>query len=351
MRNLFAIFCVFGFFAMSGSLHAEDPVETKFTVMTRNVYVGANLQSIIDADTPDELLAGMANVLEDVQATDFHERAIALADEIEANKPHLIGLQEVAIWRTQTPADGPLTAATDVEYDFLAILMGELASRGLNYEVLEVFNGFNFEAPGLFDDGLKDVRFTDRDAVLGRVTSRFEFSNIKKKKFASNYTIGTGIFGDVKYKRGYESVDVTDTLNNAKFRFINTHLEVFSGAVRLAQAQQLVDSSADTSLPVVMVGDFNAQPGFSDAYDEIVSSGFADAWEEEHPNSAGLTCCQDADLGNGQSELSSRIDLVFISDGVSTRSAKRVGQDEADRTASGLWPSDHAGVVVKLKLD
>jgi hypothetical protein len=39
---------------------------------------------------------------------------------------------------------------------------------------------------------------------------------------------------------------------------------------------------------------------------------------------------------------------VLTSDDVKAHRARIVGDDPADMTASGLWPSDHAGVVARL---
>ena len=68
-----------------------------------------------------------------MQYTNFPARAEAIADEIQAKDPDLIGLQEVTKWTTGgvNPPPG---------YDFLAILQSDLASRGLDYSVAAVAN-------------------------------------------------------------------------------------------------------------------------------------------------------------------------------------------------------------------
>jgi hypothetical protein len=45
-----------------------------------------------------------------------------------------------------------------------------------------------------------------------------------------------------------------------------------------------------------------------------------------------------------------RIDLVLFRGGFGTLGAQRIGNSTADLTPSGLWPSDHAGVVTRLQL-
>jgi hypothetical protein len=65
----------------------------------------------------------------------------------------LVGLQEVALWRKQTPSDGgappfsPVTgatAATAVEIEFLALLRKQLGS---SYKVVVVKDEFDAELP------------------------------------------------------------------------------------------------------------------------------------------------------------------------------------------------------------
>jgi len=108
-------------------------------------------------------------------------------------------------------------------------------------------------------------------------------------------------------------------------------------------------------MPVIMAADFNANasdsadPTFA-TYQLLLSAGFKDAWKERHPSLPGYTCCQDEDLLNPTSLLSTRVDLVLYRGDISVRDIKLVGEKPSDRTPSGLWPSDHAGVVAGLRL-
>jgi hypothetical protein len=335
----------------ASNLQAHDAVQTNFTVMTRNVYVGADLTKIVTGS--GDIFENMRDVFRRVRRTDFEERAVALADEIEAHKPLLVGLQEVALWRTETPANGPFFDATHVEFDFLQILLDELQSRGLNYESLVVFNGFDIEAPGEFSNGLMDVRFTDRSAIIGRVTHHFDFVNLQKDRYDKEFSVPTGFFDDIDYKRGWQSVDVKIVGSSKKFRFINTHLEVFSGSVNEQQAEELLNGRADTSLPVIVVGDLNAAPNDpqTEAREMFLDAGFQDAWSELKPGSAGRTCCQRASLKNEDSKLTRRIDYVMVKGAIGLRGVSIVGESPADKTESGLWPSDHAGVAARLRRD
>jgi hypothetical protein len=55
-------------------------------------------------------------------------------------------------------------------------------------------------------------------------------------------------------------------------------------------------------------------------------------------------------LLNPVSELDRRIDPVLYRGGFTVREAAVVGDQVENRTPSGFWPSDHAGVVATLKL-
>jgi hypothetical protein len=93
------------------------------TVMTRNVYVGASLDEDLGGPLPLEQLVPLA--LEEILVKKpFALRAQLLAAEIDATKPDLIGLQEVAL--VETPG-GPV--------NYLEILLAALEFRDLHYKV------------------------------------------------------------------------------------------------------------------------------------------------------------------------------------------------------------------------
>ena len=83
---------------------------TTVTVMTRNVYLGGDINRPVRAargKSAGEALAALGQANDQVRAivdqTDFRVRSRLLAAEIAAARPDLVGLQEVALWR-QGPA-------------------------------------------------------------------------------------------------------------------------------------------------------------------------------------------------------------------------------------------------------
>ncbi len=106
-------------------------------------------------------------------------------------------------------------------------------------------------------------------------------------------------------------------------------------------------------MPILLVGDFNSKAdGTGTAtYGDLLASGFADAWTVTSPKKPSHTCCQDADPLNAESLLSRRIDLLLYRGAPIRPVATTVLGDETDdKTPSGLWPADHAGVLGILQL-
>ena len=157
----------------------------------------------------------------------------------------------------------------------------------------------------------------------------------------------------------------TPRLPRVTYRVVNTHLEATLEALpgtlqvtqampMLAQTQELVASLSTETLPVILLGDFNTPAPDGPAYKLLLDAGYMDAWQADSEGS-GNTCCQDADLRNEESDLSTRIDQIFIKgvslrEGAAIRTAT-VGDAAEDKTPGGLWPSDHAGVVAHLPVE
>jgi endonuclease/exonuclease/phosphatase family metal-dependent hydrolase len=324
------------------------------TVMTRNVYTGVDdkLNAVATATSFTDLLVKVAAVYQAYFTRNFPERAAALAVEIEATQPDLIGLQEAVLVRTQSPPDGPATPATAVALDYVQILLDALAARGLHYEVVVQSINFDAELPSALGF---DVRHTDREVILARTdlkTADLKLSNAQGGNFVTNCTIPSPTTGPITFRRGWVAVDVK--IRGKAFRLISTHLDFaclpFTSAIQQAQAAELLNGPAATELPVVLVGDLNSPgDGSGVTYNDVIAGGFSDA-----AFVAGVggvpTCCQAADLLNPVSILDNRSDYVLFRDAFVVRGADIVGADPADRTPSGLWPSDHAGVTATLQL-
>jgi len=320
-----------------------DPLK----VMTYNVYLGTAFESLFDVSSLDGIAQAAAAAWADVQATDFPARAVAIADAIEAEAPALIGLQEVELYRIQSPGDGlGGSQAQDVALDFLDVLMTELGARGLGYRVVAQVANVDVEVPMATDTGSDDIRITDHEVILAR--DYVEIAAVRQENFVSRASIPVpGSPFPITIPKGWLALEARQGAQHVLFA--STHLEVIDAAAQQAQAGELLLALADSELPVVLVGDFNSAPagGSSATYADIVAAGYGDAWPAD--GDPGYTCCQASDLANASSTLGMRIDHIFARGEVELLDATRVGHEESSRTSSGLWPSDHAGVVANVR--
>ena len=341
------------------------------TVMTRNLFLGADLSPAIAAASIPAAIDGAGEIWNEFQSTKFPERAVPLAREIKRANPDLVGLQEVALWRQQLPSDGgappisPIpgaTSATVVVQDFLAILLKELAKVGARYEVAVVQDEFEGELPvdvdgsdatgtgplAVFGSDF-DARLTMRDVILVRKGTNVKIGQPAQAHFATRYEPNVGGIL-IPVDRGWISVE--GRVGSREFRFVNTHLEAFGDpAIREAQAKELVAGPLNTQKQVILVGDLNSgvarhnepeQPGDDLAFKALEAFGMYD-------NGAVQTCCY-SDLFDPTAVFDHTVDHVLTKPALRTKYAYVTGNDARQRTPSGLWPSDHGGVVSRLQL-
>ena len=345
-------------------------------VMTRNIFLGADLGPALNANSFQVFTAANGAILREVEATDFPRRAIGLAQEIEQKKPDLIGIQEGAWWRTGPPptleapyAQGPngiFTATTD-RYNFLQILLGALEDRGLNYEIAVEKVEFDFEAPTDYDNnpntglfgGEVMGRLTMRDAILVNEDSKVKakLKNPQSGTYSSLFTPNiAGI--DVPVTRGWTAGDVTVQKGQGKskvkkkFRFVNTHFEAFDDrnqrpSIRAQQASEVVSGPASKKR-TIMLGDFNSdvpglRPGDEQAFQVILDAGF-----KRRATNDPLSCCVDNLFTSPPSEWNHQVDHIVTNMGNKAKLVKSsvTGLEQVN----GIYNSDHAGVFSKLKL-
>lgn len=323
------------------------------TLMTRNIYLGANIFRLSQATTRQEVPGIAGQLFATVQTTNFPERAEGIADEIQAKNPALVGLQEVSLYRTQHPSDffsnGAVNALVDA-YDFLGILQQKLKDRGLDYRVAAKVKNGDSELPASLSSSdpndLTDIRLTDYDVILAR--GDVQTSEDVEQNYVHNAQVAAG-GSSVTFTRGF--VKVAADVDGAKFTLVTSHLEGIMPANE-EQAHELVDTLQGYPRPLILVGDLNTGPGSSTpAYGIISDAGYTDAWTVAG-SGPGLSCCFGEYVNDpNTSAFDKRIDLMFYAgDNIQPTSAEVVGDELADRTSSGLWPSDHAGTVITFRI-
>jgi endonuclease/exonuclease/phosphatase family metal-dependent hydrolase len=316
--------------------------------MTYNVYVGSSAAPLLSVENLGQVPGEVAKMYNNVMASDFPSRAVAIAKSIKTYHPHLIGLQEISLIRRQSPGDfipdNP-TLAEEIVLDFLQILMDALQAEGLSYEVAAQVENLDVEMPMFTATSINDVRLTDYDVILAR--SDVEISNPMMANYANALTIE--MLG-LEVKRGYAAVDAT--VSGTTYRVVNTHLEAFAEENRVAQTEELVDILSSETMPIILLGDFNTRATDGTAYQILLSGGYVDLWQMDSEGT-GNTCCQDDDILNEVSDLTVRIDQIFVRNMQLPSSVVTytVGDNPLDRLASGLWPSDHAGVVAQIAFE
>jgi endonuclease/exonuclease/phosphatase family metal-dependent hydrolase len=366
----------------------------KVTVMTRNLFLGADLGPALEAATIPEAVDGAGEIWNEFQATKFPERAVPLAREIKESGADLVGLQEVATWFRQDPSDGGWTEsgglgapANQPVQDFLQLLTDQLKGKGPKYEVVHVQEEFSGELPvdqdqndatgtgplaGLGADF--DARLLMRDVILARKGSKVKLGTATGANYSDENLFKPNVGGvQLTVKRGWESVEAKvkgkgkkkgKKAKTSKFRFVNTHLEAFGDpTIREAQAKELIAGPLNTSKQVILVGDLNSglpdphnvgnlpgqDPNDPLAFQAFQAAGFKDNGAVNLNESYPQTCCY-GDLFDPNAVFDHTVDHVLTKPGLKTKTAFATGNDPAERTPSGLWPSDHGGKVSRLQL-
>lgn len=338
-RTLLVMVAVLTMSVFMPTAQAEN--KRSISVMTYNLYFGADLNPVIAAAQVGlpQFIGAASQAWVDAHVTDFPGRMDAVADLIAEHEPHLVGLQEVAQWRTG-PLGDPAPAET-VDTDFLELLLDSLEDRGLDYDVVAAVSGFEFEAP-LVPLGF-DGRLTISDVIIARSglpSSEMKLSNPQTGTYAAAVVLPTAPpLPTIEFPRQWAAVDVK--LRGKSLRFVTTHLESVSPVARIAQAQELLAIHGNIAMPLVVIGDFNSEPG--DVGDASAILGQTLGELVNHTP----TCCQAPTVDNVASELSKAIDNIAV-DGMGVLSSDVIGDEPDDKTGSGRWPSDHAGVVGEL---
>jgi hypothetical protein len=354
-----------GYFGPTGpqvaSVHASQGAADAepFDAYTRNAYLGGDTGPLFTLDFANiPAVVAATNVFwNQVQLSAVEDRMAAIVEDIDRRRPHVVGLQEVLRF---VVLDGAMTPIGGI--DLLALIEAEIAARGLPYttEVVQATTSAGLPLAIGATGITRLLSFTDRVVILRR-------DDVALESEASGVYAAAVPLGPVTLRRGWARVSVAH--RGTTHHFVTTHLEVQALApVQAAQRQQLLQQVlAGLEGVTILAGDLNsdaaAEPGdvsWTDTYDVVRAAGFGDLWELAPYASRrdGFTCCQDPSLVS-PSELDQRIDFVMVraDDGLIPDGEAHglfrvdvVGDEEADRTSGGLWPSDHAGLIGSVRV-
>jgi endonuclease/exonuclease/phosphatase family metal-dependent hydrolase len=395
---VFGLVLALGLTLLPGAADAKGKKKgkgTQLTVMTRNLYLGADLTPALQANNVDQAINAGGVIVNQVHATKFPSvRAASIAAEIKKRKPDIVGLQEAAWWRTgpvnlAAALGTPVASQTDpAGGDFLTDLLNALNTGGkkagsaaqgkkkggVRYVLANVKPEFDFELP-VNDDGNgnglagadHNERLTMRDAILVRKGVGIKFNNPTSGTYNTLLTENVAGVRTVDVTRGWNAIDVK--ARGRSFHVVDTHLEAFDsqgsnttnqgtslgkGDVRAAQATQLVGpgGAANSTRPVILLGDMNSdddtvQPnGDRNAYAALTAGGFS-----ERSTANPLGCClNDPFLVGGPNSIN---DFDHQVDHVLTNTGKIKfvkGFVDGRAPVNGLYPSDHAALTSVLKI-
>ena len=323
---------------------AAPAARTDLTVMTRNLYLGADVITLALASSEADEMQKASQLYATIQQTNFPLRAQALAKEVAANKPDVLALQEVSrYYRGPDGVHDKTKNATTPIYDWLKILQSELRKRGQRYRVASEHTYDDVETA--LAEGY-DARSKWGEAILVRSGKGARVHKVRA--FQGTFTdqlVVTLRDQVVNQTRGYAGIDAT--VGGKRFRLIDPHPEAYSGDITAKEFAELLNTAAKSKARrTIIAGDFNSGPdadGKEAGYKELLDAGFKETGRHVE------TCCQDEKLDNTTSKLSSWIDHIVVRPKAKVLSSRVVCNKPLNRIC-GLWPSDHAGVVAKLRL-
>jgi endonuclease/exonuclease/phosphatase family metal-dependent hydrolase len=301
------------------------------TVMTRNLFLGADLIPLATTPPGAQFEQTATNMFNGVKAEDPDARMKLVAGEIAKAKPDLVGFQELSLWRT-----GAAPAST-VAYDYIKTITAQLRKLHQHYRVVAIKQGFNVEGPM---GGGNDVRLTLGDAIIAR--KGVKVRHVRSGIFKNQLTIPTQAIGNVVTERSWNELDAT--VHGVTVHVVNTHLEAYSADFRLKQAQELVKGPLRSKLPTILIGDLNSGPNLPKPEDRppylaIARAGFK---EERTPK---FSCCFN-ELTD-KSGWDHNVDHIMAKPKLKLVRSFITG---AETTPAGVHPSDHGGVVSVLRL-
>ena len=401
-------------FLSAQSALASD--QKTLSVMTRNLYLGADVGVALQL-LPD-FPAAAQFMWDQMRATNFEKRSKILSRELALYKPDLVGVQEATKWICKKG----ILSKRKVIFDFLQMLIDESKRQGVGYSLATkdgesaLNTGFSIPAiprltvvedptlfPAIFGQETASCGFEIADAILIRDDLDAKIAHVGNSEYRDYYTVVPVL---MEIYRGYSWLDLE--IDGQPIRIVTTHLESLFDEESVPhssiQADQLIADLASTNSPLVVMGDFNADPRDPRGKNEENPGGqpaenkfcneqerapsqskfdsscnaywkmFKAGYEDVGPNSLepqnftwGLGALLDGPdparemvarkWGNPHG-FTERLDYIFIKNGISVKESRLIfhqGMKESflwacnvNQKKTKCAPSDHAGVFAQL---
>ena len=210
----------------------------------------------------------------------------------DVQKPDLIGLQEVSHLTVQGLG---IVGFPDIDVDFIPILGAQLAARGLQYDVVAVSPNTDITIPLPLPDGTFGViALKDFDAILVR------------HGIATGNVVTKNLPGQVLHLAGPDPARHPAGLRRGRRDGAGPRATASSRPTpsraapgsrsRRRKPSELISDLAGTTLPLIVVGDFNSKPSAPEAeapYNQMLAAGYLDTWTRRNTEPGeGPTCCQ-----------------------------------------------------------
>jgi endonuclease/exonuclease/phosphatase family metal-dependent hydrolase len=320
-------------------------------IMTQNVDQGTGEGYIVAALFGQLPLPGAVDLTyAELRASHLQQRASLIAGQIAAQKPDIVALQEVTLWRTGPDTQHAFTPL----YDQLTYLLRDLLKLGVPYFVAGINTVDDLTLAG---NNIGALRLTDRNVLLARAEFRWPalyFSDVQSHIFSTVLSIG-----GLQVPSGW--ISATVHVGNKRFLLAAVHLEstvpgyLPATDVQVEQAKELIGTLSGATLPVVVCGDFNSDandnpsaPDYTPTADIIQEAGYTEIWKLLHDGDPGNTWPLYLDdlipISFPAQTPVERIDLFFTLGGISPLTVDQV----LSPAPAGFSPpdgSDHVGVV------
>lgn len=332
-------------------------------VYAQNVYPGFDIDKVEAAlgGPPEAQLGALTNALLVFDATNWRERAARMALAISEQEPDVVvlnelvtvrreGFQAVSAFLEGTPFEpfAPYWAQIpDANVDFLPVFQEELGKLGLHYDLVTTLPLTNIRIDLPYFPVPVFIQYDDRDAMFVR-------SDVRVGEVAVD-TFAVTLQSVTLQSRGWIAADVE--VHGKPWHVVGTHpAPNWPADGRTPQITELIGAVAGVARPVIIAGDLNLLPGSAE-YAQLATAGFADLWALRNGRSpAEFTCCHgdDETLRDPADGLEKRIDYILARPAsgyaIGPVPFSIFGDNLSERTVTGMWPSDHAGLFAGLVL-